>query len=57
LWEQSQNVARSVLAEGYRVKGLEDSTYYHADYIKEPAWARTVVKIQQIGQHIFYKKT
>jgi spore germination cell wall hydrolase CwlJ-like protein len=57
LWDQSREVARSVLAEGYRVKGLEDSTYYHADYIKPPLWAKSVAKIQQIGQHIFYKKT
>ena len=57
LWDQSREVARSVLAKGYRVKGLEDSTYYHADYIKPPLWVKSVAKIQQIGQHIFYKNT
>lgn len=56
LWDESRWVARAVLAHGYRVKHLEDSTYYHADYIKQPVWARGVAKIQQIGQHIFYKK-
>ena len=56
LWEESKDVAHQVLARGYRVAGLEDSTYYHANYIREPVWARTVVKIQHIGQHIFYKK-
>ena len=56
LWEQSKDVAHAVLAKGYRVSGLEQSTYYHAEYIREPMWARSVVKIQQIGQHVFYKK-
>ncbi len=56
LWEESRKVAREVLRDGYRVAGLEQSTYYHADYIKKPVWSRSVVKIQQVGQHIFYKK-
>ena len=56
LWTQSQQVARTVLAEGYRVQGLEDAILYHADYIRQPVWAKSVAKIQQIGQHIFYKK-
>jgi spore germination cell wall hydrolase CwlJ-like protein len=56
LWQDSEAVAHAVLAKGYRVAGLEDSTLYHADYIKEPAWTKSVAKIQQIGQHIFYKK-
>jgi spore germination cell wall hydrolase CwlJ-like protein len=57
LWVESKDVARNVLAQGYRVAGLEDSTYYHADYIRTPVWAKSVAKIQQVGQHIFYKKT
>lgn len=55
LWESSKEVASKVLKEGYRVKGLEESTFYHADYV-QPVWRRSVVKIQQIGTHIFYKK-
>ena len=56
LWDQSRDVAHRVLRDGYRVAGLEDSTLYHAEYIREPVWVKSVVKIQQIGQHIFYKK-
>ena len=56
LWEQSKAVAVAVLDEGMRVPSLADSTYYHADYIKPPLWTKTVAKIQQVGQHIFYKK-
>jgi spore germination cell wall hydrolase CwlJ-like protein len=56
LWTESREVAHAVLAKGYRVAGLEDSTLYHANYIKPPVWAKSVAKIQQIGQHIFYKR-
>ena len=56
LWEESRAVARTVLDKGVRVPSLAQSTYYHADYIKPPLWAKSVAKIQQIGQHIFYKK-
>ena len=55
LWAESLTVARTVLDKGVRVPSLAQSTYYHADYVK-PLWAKSVVKIQQVGQHIFYKK-
>jgi spore germination cell wall hydrolase CwlJ-like protein len=54
LWERSQFVARSVLEQGYRVPQLENAILYHADYVN-PYWAKAVVKMQQIGRHIFYK--
>jgi len=56
LWAESQVVARTVLDKGVRVPSLAQSTYYHADYVN-PVWVKSVAKIQQIGQHIFYKKT
>jgi len=56
LWTESVAVARTVLDKGVRVPSLAQSTYYHADYVK-PVWIKSVAKIQQIGQHIFYKKT
>jgi spore germination cell wall hydrolase CwlJ-like protein len=56
LWEESRAVARTVLDRGVRVPSLAQSTYYHADYIKDPVWTKAVVKIQRIGQHVFYKK-
>ena len=57
LWAESQLVAKRVLAQGVRVPSLQDATYYHTDYIKPPVWSRGVAKIQQVGQHIFYKNT
>jgi hypothetical protein len=55
LWDQSRMVAKSFLEQGYRVPKLEESTYYHADYVK-PKWIPAVERVAQIGQHIFYKK-
>ena len=54
LWEQSRAVALE-FQRGTRVKGLEDSTHYHADYIRDPNWAKAKQVAKQIGQHIFYK--
>lgn len=54
LWNQSLAVARE-FQSGVRVKGLEDSTHYHADYIRDPAWAKAKQVAKQIGQHIFYR--
>lgn len=54
LWEQSRAVALE-FQRGTRIKGLEDSTHYHADYIRDPNWAKAKQVVKQIGQHIFYK--
>jgi spore germination cell wall hydrolase CwlJ-like protein len=56
LWAESVDVARFVLDKGVRVPSLSQSTYYHADYVR-PLWVKSVAKIQQVGSHIFYKKT
>ena len=56
LWNESRAVAHAVLDGGVRVPSLTQATYYHTDYIKPPVWSRAVVKIQQVGAHIFYKK-
>lgn len=54
-WIDSQWIANRVL-NGERVTNLKDATYYHADYVS-PYWKKSFVKLQQIGQHIFYTKT
>jgi spore germination cell wall hydrolase CwlJ-like protein len=53
MWADAQQVAQEVLA-GTQVPTLNTAMWYHADYIKAPNWAKTVVKKQQIGRHIFY---
>lgn len=55
LWEQSVKVAQDFVNLGKRVKGLETSTHYHADYIRDPHWAKAKTVALKVGQHIFYK--
>ena len=51
LWQESEEVAKKVLLEGFRLPGLKHALYYHADYVN-PGWQ--LPKIDQIGRHIFY---
>jgi len=52
LYDDSEEVAKRVLLEGFELPGLRDAMYYHADYVN-PGWNRK--KISKIGRHIFYK--
>ncbi len=51
LWDESEQVAKKVLLEGFRLPSLENALYYHADYVS-PGWK--LPKIEKIGRHIFY---
>ncbi len=51
-YKDSYLVAKKVLLEGFRLDGLSEAMFYHADYIN-PNWPYE--KITQIGRHIFYK--
>jgi len=31
--------------------------HYHADYIKNPYWAKSMIKTVKIGRHIFYRSS
>jgi hypothetical protein len=55
LWRQAQEVARRALA-GFVDKDVGSATHYHAAYVL-PYWAPTLVKMTQVGQHIFYRWT
>jgi hypothetical protein len=55
LWARAEDVAREALA-GYVDKDVGSATHYHAVYVA-PYWAPTLVKMTQIGQHIFYRWT
>lgn len=55
LWARAGEVARRALA-GHVVRGVGSATHYHADYVA-PYWAPTLVKLAQIGTHIFYRWT
>ena len=52
MYKESEEVAKKVLLENFRLPGLYNAMYYHATYV-QPGWKKQ--KIAQIGQHIFYK--
>ncbi len=55
LWRRAKAVAERALA-GYVDKSVGSATHYHAQYVA-PYWAPTLVKMAQVGQHIFYRWT
>lgn len=57
LWEASKKVAYEFVNVGKRVKGLENSEFYHTDYIRQPNWAKGMQVVHKVGQHIFYQRT
>jgi hypothetical protein len=52
VYDESMEVAKKVLLEGFRLPSLTQALYYHADYVS-PGWKRE--RITKIGRHIFYK--
>ena len=51
MWQESELVAKKVLLEDFRLPGMKNALYYHADYVN-PNWR--LPRIDQIGRHIFY---
>jgi len=50
-WVESQEVAKQVLLENFRLPSLRTALFYHADYVN-PQWG--LPKVATIGRHIFY---
>jgi hypothetical protein len=55
IYQRCEEIAQAVLA-GEGVAGLERSLFYHADYIRNPAWADVGQRAKKIGAHIFYNR-
>lgn len=51
-YNESMEVAKKVLLEGFRLDIMKSAMYFHGDYV-QPNWGKP--KIGQIGRHIFYK--
>ena len=51
-FKESEEVAKKVLLEGFRLPSLKEAMYFHGDYIN-PGWKRE--RITKIGNHIFYR--
>lgn len=57
-WEDSLIAARNGMNGIYSkdvVMTVQDSVYYHADYVK-PRWAKVKVFMGRIGDHLFYEE-
>jgi spore germination cell wall hydrolase CwlJ-like protein len=52
-WSRAKEVAEAAL-DGYVAAAIGPATHYHADYVF-PAWGPQMVKITQLGAHIFYR--
>ena len=52
-WEKAREVAEQAVG-GFVAPQVGTATHYHADYVF-PRWGPTLVKIAQIGAHIFYR--
>lgn len=54
-WARARQVAEAAL-NGYVYAPVGWATHYHANYVV-PYWASTLVKIANVGAHIFYRWT
>jgi spore germination cell wall hydrolase CwlJ-like protein len=52
-WGRAREVAEAALS-GYVARDIGPATHYHADYVF-PRWGPQMVKIVQLGAHIFYR--
>ena len=52
-WRRARTAADRAV-NGYVMASVGSATHYHADYVF-PRWGPTLVKIGQIGAHIFYR--
>ena len=50
-WKESEEVAKKVLLEGFRLPSVKKALYFHADYIN-PQWGKP--QVAKFGRHIFY---
>ena len=54
-WRQAMRIAGAVMRTGGKVNPVAGgATFYHADYVS-PGWASRMIKVAEIGTHIFYK--
>lgn len=50
-FDESYEVAKRVLLEGFHLESIKTALFYHADYVN-PRWGKE--KVAKIGRHIFY---
>lgn len=53
-WAEAQRIASDVTTGKTWIDEVGDSTHYHAGYVR-PRWGRLMIKVDKLGQHIFYR--
>lgn len=53
-WDLAEDVSRQVLENRDLIETIEESTHYHATYVR-PRWAPRMIRLDRVGLHIFYK--
>lgn len=53
LYQRAEDYAEDAL-DGHVVAEVGTATHYHADYV-DPYWAPSLIRIGQLGRHIFYR--
>ena len=46
LWRESEEVAKKVYLEGFRLPSMKDALYYHADYVR-PNWNKPRIRSEE----------
>lgn len=54
-WEEAVQIAQKFVLDGSNLPELEEALFYHAKYVK-PRWAKQMIRIERIGNHIFYRE-
>jgi spore germination cell wall hydrolase CwlJ-like protein len=53
-WKLAQEIAMAVTSGRIFLPEIGSATHYHATYVRA-RWARTMKRVDKIGQHIFYR--
>ena len=53
-WDEARRIAAAVTVGRIWIPEVGDSTHYHAGYVR-PGWGRRMIKVDRIGEHIFYR--
>jgi len=53
-WRTAKRIALEVTEGRTWIPEVGDSTHYHARYVR-PGWGRRMIKVDNIGAHIFYR--
>lgn len=51
-WQQAQHIAQLALL-GLRIKGLEESVYFHSRKSNPPGWTKNLPVNKTIGKHTY----